>query len=337
VPVYQIKIVPTSTWLTPFHADTLFGHIAWFIRYYQDKDALKTFLDPFRNDKPSWLISDAFPGDLLPFPLVSPSAMAKFMEPRKKEYASLKDFKKLKYITAKLFDQFRLGDEKFLEDVYTKFKADKLAEKEGYGVSPKLKTAVSLHNSIDRLTSTTPDSGGLYSLKEHYVGEKKHLSIYIASDDPNEVTKVIGYLKGVGEIGFGAKKSIGKGAFNVCENPKEVKWKKYEPGQKFVTLAPFVPRVGDIDLSESRYNLRLKKGKLGESFSTGNTPFAKRPIAMIEPGSLLKPDGDHSHFGRLITSEDDLVPGLDHSDEVPANDIVHYAYAFPVGVTSNNA
>lgn len=64
---FKIKICLTSSLLTPFHSDILWGHICWALRYISD---LQEFLDAYSSDEPPLLISNAFPEGYLPYPVL---------------------------------------------------------------------------------------------------------------------------------------------------------------------------------------------------------------------------------------------------------------------------
>lgn len=66
---HRIRLKAHSGSLTPFQADTLFGHLCWTVAYREGDKGLEEFLKPFKEGNPPFLISDGFPGDLLPKPL----------------------------------------------------------------------------------------------------------------------------------------------------------------------------------------------------------------------------------------------------------------------------
>lgn len=71
--VFSYRLRPTSAWVTPFLADSLFGALCWEFAHRQGEADLLKLLDRFRKGDPPFVISNAFPGDLLPRPLVFPS------------------------------------------------------------------------------------------------------------------------------------------------------------------------------------------------------------------------------------------------------------------------
>lgn len=326
---YRIKLYPLGPWATPFQADTLFGHLAWIVRKTKGESELEDFLMPFRDGSPNFLLSDAFFGDNLPFPQIAPDLMGKL----EGEYSDFKSFKKerdLSYTNFKALisdnpsEALKVAFDAFVE------KRNHSNKEISSGIDKKssLCDQVNLHNSIDRRTFTTPSEGGLYPLKETFCSPGDYLTLYVRCES-DMAKRLYDLLVILGEIGYGKKRTIGRGAFEIKEAGFEpVEGLDYSGGD-FVTLAPFIPENGQIDLDKSRYSLRLKKGRLGEDFANNGHPFAKRPFQMIAPGSVIKPASDNQKvFGRALGKEVDLIPG----GEGVLEKVIHYAYAFPVGV-----
>ena len=69
---FKIKIRLTSSVLTPFHSDTLWGHICWALRYLNGEMELESFLKSHSNGEPLLIISNAFPKGYLPYPVLPP-------------------------------------------------------------------------------------------------------------------------------------------------------------------------------------------------------------------------------------------------------------------------
>lgn len=69
----KITIAPESAVLTPFHSDTLWGHICWALRYIFDTGILSRFLESYSSKAPPLIISNAFPEGYLPFPTLPPA------------------------------------------------------------------------------------------------------------------------------------------------------------------------------------------------------------------------------------------------------------------------
>ena len=67
--LYTIKIRPRSPWRTPWQADTLMGALCTTCARCLGVEVLRAkLIDPMREGSPPFVLSDAFPGDLLPIP-----------------------------------------------------------------------------------------------------------------------------------------------------------------------------------------------------------------------------------------------------------------------------
>lgn len=66
----KINIKLESSIITPFHSDTLWGHICWALRYKYGESDLKEFLECYRDGEPPLVISNAFSKGYIPFPVL---------------------------------------------------------------------------------------------------------------------------------------------------------------------------------------------------------------------------------------------------------------------------
>ncbi len=67
---FKIRIRLTSSLLTPFHSDILWGHVCWALRYIYGERELEEFLDLYSSDEPPIIISNAFHEGYLPYPVL---------------------------------------------------------------------------------------------------------------------------------------------------------------------------------------------------------------------------------------------------------------------------
>jgi CRISPR-associated protein Csm4 len=75
----KISIRLKSSINTPFHSDTLWGHICWALRYQYGESELDEFLTCYRRGEPPLIISNAFPKGYLPYPVLAPIDKTKAM------------------------------------------------------------------------------------------------------------------------------------------------------------------------------------------------------------------------------------------------------------------
>jgi CRISPR-associated protein Csm4 len=306
---YLIELSVPSGFVTPWHADTLFGHLCWAAERghgFENFKGAAGFIDLYRRGSPPVILSDGFPGDLLPAPvnlrnLFLPEDSAKL---DMAGYASLKRIKKAEYLTREQFSNYQRGE--FFDFAPIKNK-------------PIVKQPA-LHNQISRLTNKTGDSGSLFELEEQYVSQGV-ISVYAKVEEGME-KDVRDLFEQVAASGFGAKKSTGKGAFTV---------RGFEPfagfdlsllegtaPNGFISLSHVVPAKDDP--VNGAYRTTVKYGKLGEEKTFCGNPF-KKPLVMLKPGAVFRAENVRPWYGRLLE-------GIAYADP----NVVQYGYAFAVPV-----
>ena len=301
---YRITLSVPSGFITPWHADTVFGHLCWVAERH---GGFKTFsgaaglIEPYRTGKPPLILSDGFPAGYLPAPANLRTLFEKGNSTSLDSagYTKLKTLKKLEFLTLEQFAQYRLGQ--------TFDFADKIDKRQI--------SAVTLHNSINRITNTTGDGGSLFELEERFVSGGM-LDIYARCE--------IGFkddlcclfdLFALG--GFGKKRSSGKGAFSVTAiEPFDGFSITNDAANGFISISHFIPAAGDP--TQGAYRTMVKYGKMGEEKAFGGNPF-KKPLLMLKPGAVFQTGSVKPYYGRLV-------------ENIAAGDpnVVQYGYAFAV-------
>jgi len=69
---YKVTLELRSSLGTPLAADTLWGHIAWGIRYREGESALLAWLDRYDQPEPPLVISNPLPAGFFPRPQIPP-------------------------------------------------------------------------------------------------------------------------------------------------------------------------------------------------------------------------------------------------------------------------
>ena len=69
---FLAKLRPKAATLTPWQADTIFGHLCWTMRHNAGESELVSFLEHYRQNDPPVLLSNGFPAGLLPRPYLPP-------------------------------------------------------------------------------------------------------------------------------------------------------------------------------------------------------------------------------------------------------------------------
>ncbi len=291
---YKLTLRPRGPFATPWQSDTLFGHLCWAKARRDGPDELGALLQLFREGTPPFVLSSAFPGDLLPRPLASRSPKR---DSPQEDFEAGKKFRKLPFLPLAEFEKARRG-EPVSADVPQPF-----AKSE------------SLHATISRTTGTTGSPGSLYSLEETWLDPSifDHLSVY-AFIEPGYEDELCGLVEAVAASGYGKKRSTGKGWFEFG-GAEPFHFAPVESPDGFVTLGNLVP--SSKDPVDGLYRLFVKFGKLGEERSLGGYPF-KRPLVLFEPGACFRDPGPRSFYGRIVEGISDAYPDAVQCGLAPA-------------------
>lgn len=313
---YRLIIKPLSPFQTPLHSDTLFGHIAWALRYLKGEDELLKFLKAFDGNNAPLILSSGFPKDYLPMPVLRPLSVEE-EETLQKQYKTkldfvreIKDLKKVSYIQVSAIEM--LKNDLSYYNLYTKHLLGEILLE-----NPKIsKTDEVWHNAKNRLTDRVIE-GKLFSKQDTFYEEGVELNVYIEDIyfDRKSLCEIFDFIS---MSGYGADKSVGRGAFKYdlldgwdlpeAENPNA-----------FMTLSHYHPREGDF--KDGFYDMTTKFGKIGGHWAAGidGGPY-KMPLLMMNPGSVFIPEIFKPFYGGLI-------PNV-HKQQ----DVVHYSIAMPLKV-----
>ena len=279
---------------TPWQADTIFGHLCWVLRHRRGEPALKEFLEPFLAGKPTFLLSDGFPTDVLPRPLTfgapyapSREGLRQGREVRKQALISREDF--LRALRGEAFMPHPLQKDE---------------------IRPT--SRVSLKNQISRLTGTTGQEGQLFTFVEYWM---PRVVIYLKIQEGYE-GKVEELFRWLAEAGYGKRKAVGYGAISHYDFQPFEGFPVLQEANAFVSLSPFVPAASDP--SDGRWRIMVKFGRLGEEFALSDNPF-KRPLLMLTAGSVFWDKPVREWYGCMVAGVSPAHP-----------EVVHYGYALPV-------
>ena len=279
--LYRLKIYPRSSYITPWHSDTLMGSLCWVTKHLHGEQALSDYLELCLGGKHPYVLSGCFPGDLLPRPLAGncfQRGKALSKEEAMAEYARGKTAKKANYISLDDFNTIISGGQVEI------------------GPRPAHEFQVSvMHNTISRLSDTTSDGGSLFEEPETFSCEN-YLSLYAAIED-SWIDRFQALLAELARQGFGRRASVGKGDFKVGEAEEFNHFAHVtKPGAK-VMLSNYVP--AKTDPVEGQYRAFIKYGKLGNEYASLKNPF-KKPVLMFEPGSVFWDNSDRKIYGRTF-------------------------------------
>jgi len=299
--LYKCSFKLTSFSASVWQADMLFGHLCWFIMRRDGAETLQDLLERYAAGQPPILISDGFPSDYLPRPLLPTSSIET--------------------------DTHSIKGDRVDRERRTKQASDQpwltLAEfnllLRGQTIIPTLReqvttTITTQKNQIDRLTNTAGGRAGqLYEMIQYAVPA---VTTYWRVDD-EYLTVVQEFLQDLSDTGYGKRKSVGYGQIETFDLQEFDGFEMLPDSNGFVTLSRFVPAKHDP--TDGFWKIIIKYGKLGEDLATSGNPF-KNPLVQIECGSCFRTNDAREWYGQLLG-------GVSVQQKV-----VHYAFAFPVSM-----
>lgn len=285
---YRITIRLLSQLGTPWQSDTVFGHLAWHVAHGASDMSIEDFLRPFCEGRPPFVLSDGFPGGLLPRPFLPvPTVAARTPA----EYTAARTRQKALFVSCEDFDAIRCGDTSNWTpqpQPWTRFETP--------------------HASLNRFTEATVGPGGEAEGGNFFITDMltpttgDTVSIYLRAD-AEWAQRVLAMLEQMAPLGFGRDRSTGAGAYEVADC---CPWDDFGPldgANGFVSLSSYCP--AENDPTAGRWRIRLKYGKLGENAGDGN-PF-KRPLMQLEPGAVFLTDDPQPFYGRAVG---DVAPAM---------------------------
>lgn len=281
----------------PPSAPTLWGHLAWWVRYTQGEAALKEWFLAFQQDPP-FLLSSAFPTGYLPRPLLPP-----IQEQEEQDTERRKKLKGLRYLSLETFAQVVQEGEEALRE------APELTQDK----APRISLATQTRVGIARSTGTAQE-GILFTDRVYWLNDQKSKqtwTVYVQLRQ--EVAYLEEALREIGTFGYGGKSSVGLGRFEVV-GIEDMELPEAQSPTHYVTLAPTLPE------GEGFFALETYWGRLGGHYAQAETPF-KRPYLRAKEGSVFK----QASSARFL----DVTP--EPAPEAGVR-VWEYLYAFPLGV-----
>ena len=281
---YRYTIRPLGPWATPWHADTLWGSLCWAWRELAGERALEKLLDSYHAGAPPFVISDAFPGDLIPCPIG-----ARHVRRENEKSKAL-------FCLAKDFNSWSSGSP-----------AELNVSSE---IQRPFQTTSLLHAQRSRLTDST-EGGQLFETDQYtfhksvFPSEQERVfSIYVRAEDT-----VLAPLRSCWEAlswrGFGARSSRGEGSFELVGKETRCDWLDINDSHNgFLSLSHFVP--AEDDPHDGYWRIHAKNPKFaGERVPL---PF-KGNLITLTPGSRFRTTGKPRPFyGRMLQMK---RPGLE--------------------------
>lgn len=291
----KVKIKPLTNFSSSILGETLFGQICWQIRLEQGEDFLKQLLQGYTQGEPFLIVSDAFPQNCLPMPLLPSSFWNMTGE-------DVKASKKKVWIETK-FLSHPLRD-------WKKFAKTDLACS---------RSSVQTHNTIDRYTGTT-GTGQFAPFNSAVRAYPKDtlLDVYLLVREELEKI-VLDCIKSIGMLGFGKDASSGQGKFEVVSS-EEVLWDS-KAGSYLTLSSSDLSRMSTV--SPTFYKARTHFGRHGGIDAVANNPF-KKPLLLAACAAVITPSDMEvrSWIGNGISNV-----SVDHPKTVHQG----YAIVYPLG------
>jgi CRISPR-associated protein Csm4 len=298
--VFEIDIKPTSDFATPLQGDSLFGHLCW--QFAQDNSLagkLESLLEDYQI-KPFAVIADPiirFVNNnkreyLLKRPFIAPikkEIINLSFEQQKLLFTERKRRKGAKWVIASTDEKLEPTNADkpvSIEEIRTRYNfAEDWAPLLNYKQN---------HNSIDRYTGTTgtgsafaPYTQNLYSYNPGMV-----LTIFVGIDDKMNIDSVLKGLKRIGQHGYGADATSGKGKFELtgyCQPIKLADLGSNTPNSVY-TLSTCTP---EKEIYSSLYfEPFVRFGRHGNYLANSDYPF-KQPVLKADTGAVFKPLPDY--------------------------------------------
>lgn len=308
--LFRIRLQPQSAWRTPWQSDTLSGLICWaYARLYGGQALQQEIIDPALGNQPRFVLSDAFPRDLVPIPLSLKLRPNIPME-------QLKEIKRAKWMPFKQFLSSVMGQP---------VPVDQLIQPDC-----DFKDTPQMHNTLSRLTGTTGDDGSLFQqINTVLPGVDSYLTVYARIEKEFE-SVLFTMFEELQQTGFGADVTTGKGQFQLLSSQFEPVDEMNEipsTTQGIVTWSTFQP--GADDPTNGVWETFTKFGKLGPDFGVENV--FKRPLVMLRPGACFSPPlNNASVVGRAIPMTELLAQTEVTTFSNQSYTIIHYAFGLAV-------
>lgn len=364
---YRINIKLKSSVITPFHSDTLWGHICWALRYTRGEKELLDFLDCYRSGKPPLIISNAFPRGYLPFPVLEPMNKTRkgdlinaFWEPSDfvSGVSALKNILGSRYLSKELLTHLNgklisnhsiaealLTNPKLCPKIIAYLPSDCIAKYRNGKIAcsylsskipnycpPEFKNLVA---SVEGLTDIT------YHAKiDRLSGTAIDGGLFTTSDNFYSNNEFESYCK----IGTGLSEKILKQCLELInidgfgrkkstgKGSVQCKLEQIDDGFVNADANAFMTLSnyvpGQDDPQKGFYKLITKYGKLGGHFANSSIIPDSNPAPFKYPLIMFEP-GSVFKMGNKKTHYGRIVQGIHFADNI---NIVHYGMSYPISL-----
>jgi len=307
--LYRFRLRVQDGFITDWAASALFGLLCWHYRDKYGENQLVGMLDAFEHREPPFVVSDGFPGGLLPRPAFPVAALegghrayGDVVELRQ-ALRSAKKFRQLTWLTLRDFARLQQGERP------EHLSGDNAEE----GFIERERT----HTMISRSTGTTTSSAGgnLFAHRTRYAPDGT-VSLYVRAQ-PDWVPVLQELLGDIGRLGIGKRRSVGNGVFSLDSVEKMGELDAVEAPNAMVTFARVIPHPEDP--THGFYDTEVYRGRVAGHQQVFDTPF-KQALLMLRRGAVFySENAKQGYMGRTVAG---VAPG--HPE------VLHYGYALTV-------
>jgi len=312
--LYRLQLRPRSPWRTPWQADTLAGALCSTAARVHGADFLRRrLIDPMLAGSPPFVLSDAFPADLLPVPI----AVRLAQHPPDTDRKAIK---RGRWLAREDFLALRATGE---GDVpWNRLLPD----------SAVFHDETTRHNTLARDSDASLEEGGLFSRPDTLLrpdnNDRAALTLYFRAADEAAADLLLDLLHELSLVGFGADVATGRGQFDISADPQPAADLDAPPAAAngVIILSTFQPAPGDP--ADGLWEAFPKFGKLGPDL--GLSDVRKHTLIMFRPGACFHADPARPFLGRAL-SMDDVLPAI-AADELRRRgvEIIHPAFGLAV-------
>lgn len=284
--LYRIQLRPRSPWRTPWQADTLLGLLCATAARTRGADFLRDhLLEPMRAGAPPFVLSDAFPGELLPIP--TPLRLADVPAT-----VDRKALKRARWLRRDDFLEARAGN---VPD-FGRWRPD------------PFQNDLRRHNTLGRRSDSSLDEGGLFTRQENTWARttdpsERSLSLFARAQSDDGLDLLLELLHDLALTGYGADVATGRGQFDLLGDAvPDPQLDATPPGTDgLVCLSTFQPAPGDP--ADGFWEAFHKFGKLGPDLGLADVRTRKHTLILFRPGACFRAQAPRPFLGRALTMD----------------------------------
>ena len=305
--IHRYRIEPRSGFATPLRSDTLYGHLLWAAAMLEGEAYVAELIDAFAGGAPAFVLSSAFPAGQLPMPPLPGIPREQF----KRQFAGKGNlFEQLqRYKIFRKNGHWPLHAWKTLkgkisqEALFSQWLVDAAAQEKTTQTSDAgtpMTMAYRPHVSIDRITGSVLDQGGLFFSKALWYRPGTQLDLYVKADDVDVFETLFRHVEAVG---YGADRSSGMGHFRFWRDASFDADTFNIEGTHRLSLS--VCTAATLSEFEGYWHPMVKRGRAWSGFGQSN-PY-KKPFFAFAEGSLFRKMPEQGYLLRNIHSDGKIV------------------------------